>query len=134
MKSQIFINIPVSDLEKSTQLYSQIGFAINPQFSDDTAKCMIWSEEIFLMLLTVEKFKTFTSKSIANTKSGLASIYAISVESITKVNEIADNAIKAGAIEPKPIQDHGFMQLRTIEDFDGHTWEFFYMDLTKLPQ
>lgn len=114
--------------------YSKMGFALNPQFSDDTAKCMVWSETIFVMLLTHEKFKSFTAKPIADTKNNIAGLFALSAESFDKVNEIADNALKAGGIEPTPLQDHGFMQLRTIEDFDGHSWEIFFMDVNKLPK
>lgn len=134
MKSQIFINLAVSDLDKSAKLYTNMGFNINPAFSDDSAKCLVWSEEIFLMIMTKDRFKTFATKPLADTKTGLAGIYAISVESLEKVNTITDNALKGGALEPKPLQDHGFMQLRTIEDFDGHTWEIFFMDMSKFPQ
>lgn len=134
MKSQVFINLAVKDLNKSMGFYSKMGFALNPQFSDDTAKCMVWSETIFVMLLTHEKFKTFTAKPIADTKNNIAGLFALSVESFDKVNEIAENALKAGGIEPTPLQDHGFMQLRTIEDFDGHSWEIFFMDVNKLPK
>jgi uncharacterized protein len=134
MKSQIFINLPVSNLEKSVGLYGNMGFTINPQFSDNTAKCMVFSEEIFLMIMTIEKFKTFTNKPLADTKNVIAGLFALSVEGVDRVNEIADKAVLAGGIEPKPFQDYGFMQQRTIEDFDGHTWEIFYMDLTKFPQ
>lgn len=134
MQSQVFINLAVKDLNKSMGFYSKMGFALNPQFSDDTAKCMVWSETIFVMLLTHEKFKTFTAKPIADTKNNIAGLFALSAESFDKVNEIADNALKAGGIEPTPLQDHGFMQLRTIEDFDGHSWEIFFMDVNKLPK
>lgn len=134
MQSQVFINLAVKDLNKSMGFYSKMGFALNPQFSDDTAKCMVWSETIFVMLLTHEKFKSFTAKPIADTKNNIAGLFALSAESFDKVNEIADNALKAGGIEPTPLQDHGFMQLRTIEDFDGHSWEIFFMDVNKLPK
>ena len=134
MKSQVFINLVVSDLPKSEKLYSQMGFTKNPQFSDDTACCMVFSEEIFAMLMTHEKFTTFATKPIADTKNNLAGIFALSVDSLTAVNKIADSAVKAGAIEPRPFTDYGFMQMRVLEDFDGHTWEIFYMDMTKFPQ
>jgi predicted lactoylglutathione lyase len=134
MKSQVFINLPVTNLEKSAALYTKMGFTINPAFSDNSAKCLVWSEEIFLMIMTTDRFKTFATRPLADTKNGLAGIYALSVSSLAKVNEVAGNALAAGATEPKPLQDHGFMQLRTIEDADGHTWEIFFMDMTKLPQ
>ncbi len=133
MKSQVFINLAVKDLWKSTKLYTQMGFTINPQFSDDSAKCLVWNESIFLMIMSHEKFKSFATKPIADTKNNLAGIFALSMESLEQVNKVVDSALTAGGIEPKPIQDHGFMQLRTVEDFDGHTWEIFYMDTSKFP-
>lgn len=134
MKSQVFINLPVKDLEKSMQLYSKMGFSVNPTFSDDTAKCMVFSEEIFLMIMTHEKFKSFATKPIADTKNNLAGIFALSVDSVAKVNSIADAAISMGASEPRPYTDYGFMQMRVVEDYDGHTWEIFYMDMEKFPK
>ncbi len=134
MKSQIFINLAVKDLERSSAFYTQMGFTINPDFSDESAKCLVWSEEIFVMIMTHERFKSFATKPLADTKNNLAGLFALSVESLQKVNEIAEKALTGGGTEPKPMQDHGFMQLRTIEDFDGHTWEIFYMDMSKLPK
>ncbi len=133
MQSQVFINLAVKDLEKSKELYLKMGFTVNPQFSDDTAKCLVWSENIFVMIMTVEKFKSFATKPLADTKNNLAGIFSLSVESVEKVNEIVDNAVQAGGKEPKPMQDYGFMQMRNVEDFDGHTWEIFYMDMSKFP-
>jgi predicted lactoylglutathione lyase len=131
---QVFINLAVKDLDKSMGFYTKMGFTNNPQFSDDTAKCMVWSEHIFVMLLTHEKFKSFTNKPLADTKNGIAGLFALSVESLDKVNEIMTHAISAGGVEPTEMRDYGFMQQRTIEDFDGHTWEVFYMDMSKFPQ
>lgn len=134
MASQVFINLAVQDLNKSMNFYSGLGFTNNPQFSDDTAKCMVWSENIFVMIMTHDKFKTFATKPIADTKKNLAGIFALSVDSLEKVNKIAENGLSAGGTEPTPFKDYGFMQQRTIEDPDGHTWEVFYMDLSKFPQ
>jgi uncharacterized protein len=133
MTKQIFINLAVKDLQKSMNFYTALGFTNNPQFSDKTGKCMMWSESIFVMLLTHEKFTTFATKPIADTKSNLAGLFSLSVDSIVEVNNIVTNGLKAGGIEPSEMKDYGFMQQRTIEDFDGHTWEIFYMDITKFP-
>ena len=133
MAKQIFINLPVKDLQKSMDFYAALGFTNNPQFSDDTGKCMVWSENIFVMLLTHEKFKIFATKPIADTKSNLAGIFSLSVDSIDEVNSMVASGLKAGGTEPNEMKDYGFMQQRTIEDFDGHTWEVFYMDITKFP-
>lgn len=133
MAKQIFINLAVKDMQKSMAFYTALGFTNNPQFSDETAKCMVWSETIFVMLLTHKKFASFASKPIADTKSKLAGLFSLSTDSIDEVNTIMANGLKAGGIEPTEMRDHGFMQERTIEDFDGHTWEIFYMDMTQLP-
>ena len=133
MAKQIFINLAVKDLQKSRDFYTALGFTNNPQFSDDTGKCMVWSENIFVMLLTHEKFKNFTTKPIADTKSNIAGLYSLSLGSIDEVNSVMTNGLNAGGIEPNEMRDYGFMQQRTIEDFDGHTWEVFFMDISKFP-
>jgi uncharacterized protein len=133
MAKQIFINLAVRDLQKSMNFYAALGFLNNPQFSDDSGKCMVWSENIYVMLLTHEKFTSFATKPIADTKSNLAGLYSLSVDSIDEVNNILTNGLKAGGTEPNEMKDYGFMQQRTIEDLDGHTWEIFYMDITKFP-
>ncbi len=130
---QIFINLAVKDLQKSMDFYTKMGFTNNPQFSDDTGKCMVWSENIFVMIMTHEKFASFATKPLADTKAGLAGLFSLSVESVDEVNRISNEAIKAGGTEPHEMRDYGFMQQRTIEDFDGHTWEVFYIDMTKFP-
>ena len=133
MPKQIFINLAVKDLQKSMDFYTALGFSNNPQFSDETGKCMVWSETIFVMIMTHEKFKTFATKPIADTKSCLAGLFSLSLDSVEEVNNLMTNGLKAGGIEPHEMRDYGFMQQRTIEDFDGHTWEVFFMDITKFP-
>ena len=133
MTKQIFINVVVKDLQKSMNFYAALGFTNNPQFSDDDGKCMVWSENIFLMIMTPEKFTTFATKPIADTKTKLAALFSLSVESIDEVNDIVNDGLEAGGIEPNEFKEYGFMYQRTIEDFDGHTWEIFFMDITKFP-
>jgi uncharacterized protein len=133
MLKQIFINLAVTDLEKSMAFYTALGFTNNPQFSDETGKCMVWSEHIYVMLLTHTKFLTFATKPIANTKTNVAGLFSLSVESVDEVNNMMAKGLLAGGIEPSEMKDYGFMQQRTIEDFDGHTWEIFFMDVTKFP-
>ncbi|MBA3663027.1 MAG: glyoxalase/bleomycin resistance/extradiol dioxygenase family protein [Bacteroidetes bacterium] len=134
MAKQIFINLAVTDLKKSMDFYTALGFTNNPQFSDDTAKCMVWSENISVMLLTHEKFKIFATKPIADTKTNLAGLFSLSMDNVEAVHKLMNDGLKAGGIEPSEMKDYGFMQQRTIEDFDGHTWEIFYMDISKFPQ
>lgn len=133
MAKQIFINLAVTDVNRSMEFYTKMGFSNNPQFSDDSGKCMVWSEEIFLMLLSHEKFASFATKPIADTKAAVAGLYSLSLDSLDEVNKVTEAALDAGGTEPVEIRDYGFMQQRTIEDFDGHTWELFYMDVTKFP-
>jgi len=133
MAKQIFINLAVKDLQKSIDFYTALGFTNNPQFSDDNGKCMVWSDTIYVMLLSHEKFSEFITKPIADTKSNVAALYALSFDSLDEMNATIEKGLKAGSVESSEMKDYGFMQQRTIEDFDGHTWELFYMDMSKIP-
>lgn len=133
MARQVFINLAVADLQKSMDFYAALGFTNNPQFSDDSGKCMVWSEHIYVMILSHEKFSSFATKPIADTKSALAGLFSLSVDSVDEVNSIVANGLKAGGTEPHEMRDYGFMQQRSIEDLDGHTWEIFFMDMSKFP-
>lgn len=134
MKSQIFINLPVKDLPKAMDFYTRIGFTNNPQFTDETAACMVVSDEIFVMLLTHDKFKQFITKEIADTTKTTAVINSLSLESVAKMNEMMTKALAAGGNEYSEAKDYDFMQQRSFEDLDGHSWEVFYMDMSKFPQ
>jgi len=133
MTSQLFISLPVTDLEKSLNFYSKMGFTMNPQFSDEGTKGMSWNESIFLMIMTHDKFKTFTTKPIMDPKTMVSAGYSLSVESLAKVNEIVENGLSAGGTEPNEMKDYGFMQERSIEDPDGYNWGIIYMDMSKFP-
>lgn len=133
MSKQIFINLPVKDVQKSMDFYAALGFTNNPQFSDDTAKCMVWSENIFVMIMNHERFSGFATKPIADTKTNLAGLFSLSFNSVDEVNNTMEKGLSAGGIEPHEMRDYGFMKQRTIEDFDGHSWELFYMDMSKFP-
>ena len=127
MSTKIFVNLPVKDLNKSMAYFKALGWTFNPQFTDDTAACMVISDDIYAMLLTHEKFKEFTDKKIADGGS-VEALIALGVGSKDEVNRIVDAALKAGGKEAKPPQDYGFMQLRSFLDLDGHHWEIMYMD------
>ncbi|SKC09573.1 hypothetical protein SAMN05660841_04188 [Sphingobacterium nematocida] len=133
MAKQIFINLAVADVQRSMDFYSAIGFTNNPQFSDDSGKCMVWSENIYVMLLSHDKFSSFINKPIADTKSSVAGLFSLSMDSVEEVNTMMTKGLEAGGVEPTEMKDYGFMQQRTLEDFDGHTWEVFYMDIRKIP-
>jgi uncharacterized protein len=133
MAKKIFINLGVADLKKSMDFYTKIGFTKNPTFTDDTAACMVLTEEIYVMLLTHAKLAQFTDKKVIDNKTTTGAINCISVDSLKEVNDMADAALKAGGIEPSPPQDYGFMQQRSFTDPDGYHWEVIYMDMSKFP-
>ena len=128
MATKIFVNLPVKDLNRAVEFFTKLGFKFNPQFTDKNATCMIISEDIFVMLLVEEFFKTFTKKEICNTSKNIEAIIALSAESRENVDEMINKAIEAGGIEPRKPQDHGWMYDRAFEDIDGHLWEIIYMN------
>ncbi|TXL79554.1 hypothetical protein FHP25_06335 [Vineibacter terrae] len=127
MSTKIFVNLPVKDLDKAMAFFKALGWTFNPQFTDETAACLVISDDIYAMLLTHPKFSEFTSKKIADGTTAEALI-TIGVESKPDVDRIAAAALAAGGQEAKPPQDYGFMQLRSFLDLDGHHWEVAYMD------
>jgi predicted lactoylglutathione lyase len=134
MSKLIFVNLPVSDLERSVDFYEAIGAQKNAMFSDDTAACMVFSETIHVMLLTHAKFRQFTSKKIADARETSEVLICISAESREAVDQITENAIAAGGREPRAAEDHGFMYGRSFEDLDGHIWEPMWMDVEAAAQ
>ncbi|WP_027582571.1 VOC family protein [Bradyrhizobium sp. Ai1a-2] len=130
MSKLIFVNLPVTDLARSTAFYQAIGAAKNPHFSDDTASCMVFSDTIHAMLLTHDKFRQFTPKKIADARSSSEVLICLSADSRDAVDDIVGKATGAGGIaDPGPKQDYGFMYGRSFEDPDGHIWEVMWMDV-----
>jgi predicted lactoylglutathione lyase len=124
----IFVNLPVSDLPRAMRFYEALGFTNNPQFSDDTAACMVLSETIHVMLLTHAKWQGFTTRPICPPGSSEVSL-ALSVDSKDEVNRLVEaGAANGGTADVNPPEDHGFMFQRTIADPDDHIWEPFWMD------
>jgi uncharacterized protein len=133
MTKMIFINLPVADLAKSVRFYEAIGFAKNPAFSDDTAAALTWSEAINIMLLTHEKWNSFTARPICPAGSSEVSL-ALALDSKAEVDAMAEAAAANGGIaDINPVQDHGFMYGRDVLDPDGHVWGPFWMDMTAVP-
>ncbi len=128
MSKSIFVNLPVKDLQKSMAFFATLGWSHNPQFTDETAASIVISDTIYVMLLTHDKYRQFTDKPIADAQKTSQVLIALAAETPEEVNRIADAALEAGASEPKPPQDYGFMKLRTFEDLDGHHWEVLWMD------
>lgn len=134
MVKEIFVNLPVKDLQKTIDFYTKLGFTFNPKFTDENATCMIIGENMYAMLLVEKYFKTFIKKEISDAKNNTEVLLAISLENREKVDEMMKNAIEAGGSEPRDPQDHGWMYSRSFEDLDGHIWEPFFMDESKFPQ
>ena len=128
MSTMIFVNLPTDDLERSKAFYTALGCEINPLFTDENAASIVWSEEIFFMVLTRDFFSTFTDKKIADTRTTAQALVAFTRESRDEVDETLARGIAAGGSEPRPAQDHGFMYSRTLEDPDGNILEFLYME------
>lgn len=124
----IFVNLPVRDLPASKAFFSALGYSFNPQFTDENAACMVISESIFVMLLVEPFFQTFTPKPLCDARKQTEVITCLSVDSRTAVDRMVDKALAAGASEPMPARDYGFMYQRGFQDLEGHLWEIAYMD------
>ena len=130
MAKMIFVNLPVSDLARSTAFYQAVGGEKNPQFCDGTASCMVFSDAIHVLLMTHDKYRQFTSKKIADAKSISQVLLSLSVDSRDAVDEtIAKAQVAGGAPDPSPVDDYDFMYGRSFEDPDGHLWGVMWMDV-----
>ena len=128
MNKQIFVNLPVKDLNKSKEFFSALGYTFNAQFSNEQGACMVISDNtIYAMLLTEEFFKTFTDKHIAKAHEVTEVLTCLSCESRDEVDSMVAKALAAGGTSPRAPQDHGFMYAHGFDDLDGHTWELVYM-------
>ena len=130
MAKMIFVNLPVSNLARATAFYEAIGATRNPQFSDETASCMVISDTIHVMLLTHDKFRQFTPKPISDARTTSEVLICLSADSRDAVDDTVSRAQGAsGTADPSPKQDYGFMYGRSFEDPDGHIWEVMWMDV-----
>ena len=125
---KIFVNLAVRDLNRSKQFFSALGFAFNPQFTDDKAACMIVSDEAFVMLLTEPFFRTFTRREPCDTTRHTEGLFALSCASREEVDAMVGKAVAGGGSHAMDPQDHGFMYGSSFYDPDGHHWEVFWMD------
>ncbi|SFU40404.1 VOC family protein [Pseudoduganella namucuonensis] len=128
MATNIFVNLPVRDLPRSVAFFTRLGYTFNQQFTDETATCMIISDTIYAMLLTHDKFKSFISTEICDATRSTEVLLCLSAESRDAVDALVNTAVEAGAKEPRPPQDYGFMYGRAYQDLDGHIWEIMWMD------
>lgn len=133
MATQIFVNLPVKDLEKSKAFFSALGFSFNEQFTNEKGACLIIGENIYAMLLVEEFFKSFIKKDIVDSSKFAEVINVFSLDSKEQVNELADKALAAGASQYIEPQDYGWMYSRAFQDLDGHLWEVMHADLSAMP-
>jgi len=127
MATKIFVNLPVANLPKAIAFFTELGFSFNPQFTDASATCMIVGEDIFVMLLTRDKFRSFTPKPICNAHDATEVLVCLSRDSREAVDAMVREAVAAGGSTYNDPQDHGFMYGHGFQDPDGHIWELVHM-------
>lgn len=131
--SHLFVNLSVKDLPRSKAFFESLGYAFNPQFTNDVAACLVLGDNLFAMLLTEPFFQGFTKKAVADAKATTEVLVCVSCESREQVDDLVRKAVAAGANTPVPAQDHGFMYGHGFEDLDGHQWELNWMDMSAVP-
>jgi hypothetical protein len=129
----MFLNLSVRDLQRSVDFFTKLGFEFNPHFTDETATCMIVSEDAYVMLLVEKRFQEFTKKRICDTATHTEGLFSLSLGSRAEVDEMVETAIAAGGTHALDPVDHGFMYNWSFYDPDGHHWEVFYMDPQAIP-
>jgi uncharacterized protein len=132
MPRKVFVNLPVRDLNKSVEFFTQLGFEFDPNFTDETATCMIISDEAFVMLLVEDRFKDFTKKGICDATTHTETILALSADSREQVDELVNKALAAGGQPSNEPMDEGFMYGWSFQDLDSHLWELIHMDPSAL--
>lgn len=127
MSRMIFVNLPVSDVQRSRQFFTALGFGVNEQFSNEAAVCIVIDDNIFAMALGHEHFQSFTPRSIADATQSTEVLLALSCESRAEADAMIETAVASGGSEPRPTQDLGWMYSRAFADADGHIWEVAWM-------
>jgi predicted lactoylglutathione lyase len=127
MHAQIFVNLPVADMARSKAFFSALGYAFNPDFTNDQGAALVLGDRIYAMLLTRDFFASFINKPVADAKTSTEVLVCLSCESRAEVDTLVAKAVAAGAQVPRQPQDHGFMYGHGFEDLDGHIWELVYM-------
>ena len=134
MATMIFVNLPVKDLNRSVDYFTKLGYTFNPQFTNESATCMIISDTIYVMLLVEDFFKTFITKPLADATQVTESLVCLSADSREHVDKLVDTAIAAGATTPKGTIEMEGMYSRSFSDLDGHHWEYMWMDPAAMQQ
>lgn len=134
MAKQIFVNLPVKDLDKSKEFFTRLGFGFNQQFTDENAACLILGDNIYAMLLTESFFGSFTRKPVSDATKSTEVLIALDAESRAEVDDMVNKAQQAGGSVYMEPMDHGWMYGHSFADLDGHQWEIIYMDMAAMPQ
>lgn len=134
MSTQIYVHLPVKNLQRTKEFFLSLGFTFKPQFSNEQGACMVVSDTIYVILLTESFFQTFTSKPIADASKVTEVLVCLSCESRAKVDELVAKAVAAGGKASSEPQDHGFMYSHCFEDLDGHIWELVCMNASTAPE
>ncbi|MEG3900282.1 MULTISPECIES: VOC family protein [unclassified Microcoleus] len=134
MATKIFVNLPVKNLDRSVEFFTKLGFSFNAQFTDETATCMVVSEDIFVMLLTEAKFKEFTPNPICDATKSTEVLVCLSSQSREEVDKMIGKAVAAGGTTYNEPKDYGFMYSHGFQDLDGHIWEIMFMEPSAVNQ
>ncbi|MEQ3552063.1 VOC family protein [Pseudonocardia nematodicida] len=133
MPNMIFVNLPVADVEESKKFYAALGFTLNEQFSDENTASLVVSDAITVMVMTRARFGEFTKQpQAADAFTAREVINALAAASREEVDALADSGLAAGGTVGGETQDHGFMYGRSVDDPDGHRWEFVWMDMSAM--
>lgn len=133
MSRQIYVNLPIRNMERTRAFFGALGFSFNPQFTNEQGACMVIADNIYVMLLVEPFFQTFTTKPVADATKATEVLVCLSCTSRAEVDELVRKAVAAGGTSPNPPQDHGFMYGHGFTDLDGHIWELMYMDASAAP-
>ncbi|WP_236245192.1 VOC family protein [Streptomyces sp. CC210A] len=129
----IFVNLPVKDLDATKAFWTKLGYSFNPEFTDENAACLVFSDTIFAMLLTEPFYRSFTDKEVADAATTTETMIALSAESRAKVDELVDTALAHGGTPGNATQEYGdWMYSRSFQDPDHHIWEIVWMDVEKM--
>ena len=134
MHSQIFVNLPVKDLQRSMDFFKALGLSFNARFTNDQGACLEIAENIYAMLLVEPFFQGFTKLPVADARKSTEVLIALSCDSRAEVDALVAKAVAAGGSTPNALVDHGFMVQHGFADLDGHQWEVFWMDESAAPQ
>ncbi len=134
MATQMYVNLPVKDLDRSVTFFTALGFSFNPDFTDENATCMVIGENTFVMLLVEPFFSKFAVKAIADTSTHTEVIVSLSADSREQVDELVEKAFAAGGRPAADTIEEQGMYTRSFQDPDGHHWEFGYLDFAAMSE